>query len=407
MGQNKRRDKTPKSAHHDGDTFEQRCEKLTRLRLKFTAVGKQEWWWIMDETMDEVARQITEHSFTVLDGFFLPAVADEVRGAVAGAHCHGELNEVSIVNGKSGEREINVGLRGDLVKWADSEDAGFECLKRYTVLLGTFVSELAERLPSLQCINSQSKCMATCYPPGARYTAHVDHDGKCESTKSRRLTCILYLNPDWAPNDGGELAIYKPASLEDQRMVRDPPLAKVAPLHNRLVVFLPDWRVPHEVLAASVERYALTTWFTESTSYAPGARTFFEVSAISADDAPQAAKPAPAVAKQEPLPELAAHSPTQALESTASHRDDAAASVVRWTADGGEVTVELDVPWASSLQELELDIAPTAVRASGPSGENVLSEMPPEFAGRLDVGGASAAFSRRKRRVVVKFASLS
>ena len=41
----------------------------------------------------------------------------------------------------------------------------------------------------------------TCYPPGSRYTKHVDNGGRMSN--GRRLTTLLYLNEDWAPGDGG------------------------------------------------------------------------------------------------------------------------------------------------------------------------------------------------------------
>jgi len=41
----------------------------------------------------------------------------------------------------------------------------------------------------------------TSYPgAGARYAAHTD---TFEGDPARRVTAILYLNPDWRPGDGG------------------------------------------------------------------------------------------------------------------------------------------------------------------------------------------------------------
>ena len=46
----------------------------------------------------------------------------------------------------------------------------------------------------------------------------------------RRLTAIIYLNPDWQPGDGGELRLFRPYAPHDQ-----PPLADVRPLMDRCV----------------------------------------------------------------------------------------------------------------------------------------------------------------------------
>ena len=50
-------------------------------------------------------------------------------------------------------------------------------------------------------VANRSKAMVTCYPGGgARYVRHCDNScfaGKGERCNGRRLTCILYLNPEW------------------------------------------------------------------------------------------------------------------------------------------------------------------------------------------------------------------
>eukprot|EP00928_Gymnodinium_smaydae_P006845 TRINITY_DN12441_c0_g1_i2.p1 TRINITY_DN12441_c0_g1~~TRINITY_DN12441_c0_g1_i2.p1 ORF type:complete len:437 (-),score=102.97 TRINITY_DN12441_c0_g1_i2:87-1376(-) len=405
------------------ESLDQRCAKFARLRAKFAAVGKLEWWWIMDETMDEVARQLKEHSYVVLDDFFLAEMADEIRAAVSTAYEKGRLSEVSIVNGKTGDIAVNQNLRGDFVKWADANDEGFGCLRRYTVLMGTLVSELSDRLPELKCINSHSKCMATCYPPGARYTAHVDHDGKSESTKSRRLTCITYLNPSWKSSHGGELAVYGPASLEDQSSMHRPPVATIPPLHNRLVIFFPDWRVPHEVRAATVPRFALTTWFNENETMAPESRKHVALSEI---EATPAREPRP-VASAEPVSSSASAAPGAAAAAAAgaaapaalrpaaaeesAAAESAAAAPAQWSLApaGDEVSLRLELPWATSIADLELDIAahalrvtPSASAAASAAASSAGASVPPELAARVDVDGASAAFSRRKQCLTVR-----
>ena len=65
---------------------------------------------------------------------------------------------------------------------------------------------------------------------------------------NRRVTAILYLNPDWQPEHGGQL-----------RLHLDPP-RDVEPFSERLVVFLSD-RVEHEVLPAFADRWAITAWY--------------------------------------------------------------------------------------------------------------------------------------------------
>ena len=93
--------------------------------------------------------------------------------------------------------------------------------------------------------------MVTCYPPGSRYTKHVDNGGV--ASNGRRLTTLIYMNEGWSPGDGGELAVYVKGG---KKRVRD-----VEPTAGRLVLFWSDDRVPHEVLTSMRDRYTVTIWF--------------------------------------------------------------------------------------------------------------------------------------------------
>ena len=97
----------------------------------------------------------------------------------------------------------------------------------------------------------RDEMQVTCYPGGgARYVRHVDNN----TDNGRRVTCILYANPMWEDGDGGELRLYPTNGLPTD-------VVDVAPLHNRLVLFWSDARVPHEVLPSRVDRYALSIWY--------------------------------------------------------------------------------------------------------------------------------------------------
>ena len=93
--------------------------------------------------------------------------------------------------------------------------------------------------------------MLSCYGAGGRYRKHTDNsrgaDGVCGN--ARALTCICYLNPDWAAEDGGALRIYDESGGT---------VVEVAPAAGRVVVF--DSFLEHEVLEARRDRYALTFW---------------------------------------------------------------------------------------------------------------------------------------------------
>lgn len=82
---------------------------------------------------------------------------------------------------------------------------------------------------------------------GACFPWHYDNPAP---PSNRALTCILYLNPDWKPGDGGELRFQPFCGVG----------ATVAPRHNRLAVFYSD-RTLHRVAPFHGDRrYAVTVW---------------------------------------------------------------------------------------------------------------------------------------------------
>ena len=87
------------------------------------------------------------------------------------------------------------------------------------------------------------------YPPGAFYRKHVD---VLRGRGARVLTSVCYLNPQWQPDDGGELVLYNDAD--------DAVLARIAPQGGDLLLFWSE-RFPHEVLPARADRYSIAGWF--------------------------------------------------------------------------------------------------------------------------------------------------
>jgi SM-20-related protein len=98
------------------------------------------------------------------------------------------------------------------------------------------------------------ECMFAHYPQGAFYQKHVDAFKQPVHQKgnNRKVSTVLYLNPNWQPGDGGELLLYEHN--------QDLPFKSISPELGRLVVFLSE-DFPHEVLPVQVSRYSLTGWF--------------------------------------------------------------------------------------------------------------------------------------------------
>lgn len=100
------------------------------------------------------------------------------------------------------------------------------------------------------------------YAPNDYYKKHLD---AFKGEANRVLSMVVYLNPGWLPEDGGELVIYT-ADQEDENGSNKPTdVIKVTPAYATLVAFLSE-EFPHEVLPAKRDRYSIAGWYRLNTS---------------------------------------------------------------------------------------------------------------------------------------------
>jgi SM-20-related protein len=130
-------------------------------------------------------------------------------------------------------------LRGDSIAWLDAPPPA------YAALLAAVATTLRE---DAWLHVSPLETQLARYPEGARYARHLD-TFRTGTRTPRRVTLITYLNADWREADAGALRAWEPDGPRD-----------VLPLLGRAVLFLSE-RLPHEVLPATRERWAVTTWY--------------------------------------------------------------------------------------------------------------------------------------------------
>ena len=138
--------------------------------------------------------------------------------------------------------------RDDVLTWIEGSEPNVQHIAKHMNYLDSVIIHSKDWLKQLGYdISGRTKAMVACYPQQASgYRRHVDNpdgDGRC-------VTALLYLNKDWKESDGGKLRIYQDKGNID-----------VEPMCNRLLVFWSDSRVPHEVLPAYADRYAITVWY--------------------------------------------------------------------------------------------------------------------------------------------------
>jgi len=146
--------------------------------------------------------------------------------------------------GREDEHKLNQFVRRDEIHWLDSQHPVEQIWFDWTQKLQQHVNQ---RL-MLGLFNYEAHVAH--YAPGAFYKKHLD---AFKGNRSRVLSTVLYLNPQWQSNYGGELVIYDEHN-------HDQILTKVSPMGGTLVCFLSE-DFYHEVLPATEARHSIAGWF--------------------------------------------------------------------------------------------------------------------------------------------------
>lgn len=199
----------------------------------------------LEDTAAAIADGLAADGFHVCRDFLSPAVLADLRTRLRLWWEEGELRRAAI--GRGEKRKIDDDIRGDYVRWIDTDSNG---------VFAEFFAAHYE--PIRLALNRELQLglwdyegHVTVYPPGRFYARHID---RFTDAAHRKVSCILYLNEDWLPAEGGELRLYLP-DVDGYEQSQD-----VLPEGGTLVTFLSD-RFPHEVLPATRERFSLTGWF--------------------------------------------------------------------------------------------------------------------------------------------------
>jgi Rps23 Pro-64 3,4-dihydroxylase Tpa1-like proline 4-hydroxylase len=102
-----------------------------------------------------------------------------------------------------------------------------------------------------------------CSGPGGVLVPHTDFHVYGRLALYRRLNLLIYLNPDWGPDDGGELELFRKGETE--------PAVSVVPKLGRAVVFRTDDRSVHgfsRPVAEGRERRSVALYYYDSTESA-------------------------------------------------------------------------------------------------------------------------------------------
>ncbi|MFC3282351.1 2OG-Fe(II) oxygenase [Litchfieldella rifensis] len=151
--------------------------------------------------------------------------------------------------GRGEDHSLRRDIRGDAIHWLDRESLP---QRQYLAAMEVLQRELNQ---ALYLGLFEFEAHFAHYPPGAFYKKHLD---SFRGRANRVVSTVLYLNPDWPLDGGGEMALYDTDHPERE-------VARVRPETGTFACFLSD-SVPHEVLPTRLPRASIAGWFRRNTS---------------------------------------------------------------------------------------------------------------------------------------------
>ncbi len=196
------------------------------------------------ELIDTICAGITKNGYVVVEHAFGKPFIKPLLTQLA------QLQPSQFKNagvGRHSDFQTDHKIRGDEIMWVNEDQAACQSYLHWTESLRLALNQ------RFFLGLFEYECMFAHYPEGAFYQKHLDaFRGQKVNSPNRKVSTILYLNPEWSEADGGELLLYQP----DQEQ----PFQKILPQLGTLVVFLSE-EFPHEVLPAKKSRHSLTGWF--------------------------------------------------------------------------------------------------------------------------------------------------
>ncbi|KTD70147.1 2OG-Fe(II) oxygenase [Legionella steelei] len=189
---------------------------------------------------EQLIHNLCTQGFYIIDGFLEPSQCQSLRATAQ------ELYELGLFRGaKIGlklDLHKNDVIRADEILWLDEHETNPSIqvfLKQMQHLAHLFNQSLFLGLHEFET-------HFAAYQPGTYYKKHVD---QFAAQKTRKISCVYYLNKNWKAEYGGELKLY----TTDGQLIEN-----VLPLENRFICF--NSELPHEVCVTHQPRYSITGW---------------------------------------------------------------------------------------------------------------------------------------------------
>lgn len=188
--------------------------------------------------MEKIARDLAAQGYSITSDFFSTDFLEELREDLIRQHRAGLFTRA----GLGADKGIHDDIRRDEILWIEQNSAQStqrKLIDRLEVLRLEFNRRLFLALRTFEFHYAV-------YSAGGFYAKHVD---ALRQSNSRKISLILYLNPQWEESHGGQLRIYQGDTTID-----------IPPTQGTLVCFASD-EIEHEVTLSHAPRMSVTGWF--------------------------------------------------------------------------------------------------------------------------------------------------
>lgn len=231
------------------------------------------------KSVEIIGSHLRQHGWVVCDNFIPLDLVRRIRIEAGLFKEHYEQSEIWVGKRADVGAHLSVpSVRGDKVLWmcgahnapegvsrsvktkgeiepckleikAQSAIKNFIGLKELVHTVDNFIDHLKPNVANLSGIYERSDAMLAIYPgAGSRFARHIDNT----TNDGRRITVLVYLNPNWQKELGGAVRL---SALDSPENAID-----VYPESGRLLIFYSS-KIPHEVLPTFGERHAITIWY--------------------------------------------------------------------------------------------------------------------------------------------------
>lgn len=198
---------------------------------------------------DLISHNLCTQGFHIIEGFLETTHYQSLCKKAKNMYQQGLFRSARI--GLKIQAHQNNAIRTDEICWLDEESADPSIL---AFLKQT--NELATILNSTLFLGlTEFETHFAVYQPESYYKKHID---QFATKKTRKISCVYYLNDYWQEDFGGELNLF---STADQLIQR------VQPIGNRFICF--NSELPHEVCLTHHTRYSITGWMKSASTSLP------------------------------------------------------------------------------------------------------------------------------------------